>query len=618
MVIPDWTSAPKPPKIEFQSSEPSTRFPLARPLDRLAAVIVDLFVMLLPLFVLLSSPFKRWIMVSFLTGNETELFALIFAMVFLAAALIVIYQTLMHFFFRATIGKILFDLRVQSIFPGEPLTFWGCFARSIIWTIEILCLGLPMLAVFSNGRRRPLHDRGSDTIVVSRSDFGVAAPLTWERGLVRSFFGFCFAFVFAAGAAQGYDLFTKVTQGRDLASLTDKEGGSACETVSRHMSDETGEHARLETAMSLYAAGLADRACLEGEVEREIASQVPVAPVTYLAQAFINSDDAEVSNSYLDQVCVIANDSPECAMSKVVGLWSEQNWDGVNLLFSRAPLSKGYLEVWAVRNYMKQAQYPKALKFLDILANRRELADFTLVERVRALWNSYAEKEAAAAYAQALPSLAREQGEDLSRWLCAQQLQGEKGCDALAQLACKNAEIGSEASDIDFEDPTAAMSHVLAFECRSDNGVDYLALGENAQSEDWKRFFLANVKRARQNNTASAELYTRIIASDSAPEILKIESVRRLAEFATPNQMDGLIARWQELTSRETWVKSGNILLNGLIRNNKNDVALRVAHGLMSNESLSPRALSFLAGLERVSETRRPASQESKPQGQGH
>ncbi len=47
--------------------------------------------------------------------------------------------------------------------------------------------------------------------------------------------------------------------------------------------------------MTLYAAGLADRECLEAEVEREIALQVPVGPVTYLAQAFVYADDAEVS-----------------------------------------------------------------------------------------------------------------------------------------------------------------------------------------------------------------------------------------------------------------------------------------------------------------------------------
>lgn len=612
MVIPDWTSAPKPPKIDFEHNQAEfTAFPMARPLDRLAAVIVDVFVLLLPVFVLLSAPFKRWLMVSFLTGSEPELFALIFAMTVLAFALITVYQTLMHYFFAATLGKILFDLRVQPVFAEEKLSLWDSFVRSILWTLETLCFGLPHLAVFSNGRRRPMHDRVCETIVVSRSDMGVGTPLRWERGVVRSFFGACLVFVAALAGVQAYQTYSRL-QLESLQASSDGSGDAAgsCETITRNIGEDQSPHGRLEMAMSLYAAGLTDRACLEGEVEREIATQTPIAPVTYLAQAFINSDDAEVSNSYLDQVCIDAPNGAECAMSKVVTLWSERDWDGVNALFSKSPISgKGYLEVWAVRNYMKQAQYTKALSFIDSLSNQPVLAEFILTERVRALWNSYSESEAAAAYAQALPILPKDQSEELSSWLCAQQLQTENGCSALTRLACKNTNLDVEAAEVDYEKPSNAMSQILAFECRGEAAVDYLALGESAPSDDWKNFFLATLKRGRQNNQASAELYSRVIASETTPEILRVEAVRRLSEFASPVQLDKIVGLWGEFSSKESWVRAGNILLGGLARQNKNDSAMKVARGLMSGEALSPRALSFLAGIEPAAEDRKPASQ---------
>src|SRR5437868_15209151 len=98
--------------------------------------------------------------------------------------------------------------------------------------------------------------------------------------------------------------------------MVEREIG-ACEVVSKNMEEESATenedpHLRLSKAMTLYAAGLADRSCLEAEVEHEMAVQVPVGPITYLAQAFVYADDPETSNSYLDEVCEEAPSSVEC------------------------------------------------------------------------------------------------------------------------------------------------------------------------------------------------------------------------------------------------------------------------------------------------------------------
>jgi hypothetical protein len=322
---------------------------------------------------------------SFLTGSENELLTVIAGMIALALGLIVAYQTLMHYFFRATLGKILFDLRLQTLFGDEKITLWNSFARSVMWMGEWVFLGIPHLAVFSNLRRRALHDRICDTIVTGVEETGVQGPKSWERGLVRAIFGVGILAVALIGGFQTRDAISLMKGERTFASFGGKENMTGCEAVSHAIGDSDGvkPHARLETAMTLYAAGLSERSCLEAEIEREIADQVPVSPVTYLAQAFVNSDDAEVSNSYLDQVCGEAASGPECAMSKIVGKWSEQDWEGVNELFEKAPRSPGYVEVWGVRNYMKQARYGKAIGFMDILVRRPELAEFVMIERDR-------------------------------------------------------------------------------------------------------------------------------------------------------------------------------------------------------------------------------------------
>src|SRR5438105_1193703 len=132
MVMPDWTGAkPKPLTLEFEPERLAER--LARPLDRLAAVIVDIFVLLVPIYVLLSAPLKRWLTASFILGSEPDFILQIFFMVLLAIVLVVSYQSVMHFLFRATVGKMLFDLRVKTMFGEERLSFSSCFARAVFW-----------------------------------------------------------------------------------------------------------------------------------------------------------------------------------------------------------------------------------------------------------------------------------------------------------------------------------------------------------------------------------------------------------------------------------------------------------------------------------------------------
>src|SRR5262245_8269648 len=137
-----------------------------------------------------------------------------------------------------------------------------------------------------------------DTVVVTRSPSGVRGPLNWERALVRGLFSAILAVIALTVSIQIRGTIDKLKMERSLASIVDRDLGD-CEVVNESVGESESDdiHHRLKTAMTLYAAGLADRSCLESEVEGEIARQVPVAPITYLAQAFIYADDAEISNS---------------------------------------------------------------------------------------------------------------------------------------------------------------------------------------------------------------------------------------------------------------------------------------------------------------------------------
>lgn len=614
MVTPDWTARPESKKSPTVSFEPAETHAgnslLARPLDRVAAVIVDNLIILAPIYVLLSAPLKKWMTVSYLTGSEAEFLTNVVGMVFACVMLIVTYQTVMHFFFRATIGKFLFDIRVVSMFPGQQVTLWDCFVRSWIWCLEFFCLALPLLSVFANSQRRPWHDRICDTIVVSHNRGGVSAPAKWEQALVRSFFTLFLAIFGVGVVGQIQGTIDKVKSDALLAALVERDTGS-CEVVSKNLNDEDSEkeHGRLELAMTLYAAGLAERTCLESEVEREVSMQLPVAPITYLAQAFIHADDADISNSYLDQVCEEAPSSVECSMSQVVGQWSEEDWGAVEESLTKAPRGSGYLEVWGVRHFMKQANYGKALSLLNGLVEQRYLSEFSMIQRVKGLYNSYREPEAEAALLQAVSALPETDSLELSSWVCAQQLQN--GCQALDGAACQQlGTIQDKTTEIDFEDANEALARLLALECRSEGQLDYLSFADAVRSDDWQTFFRANLKHQRGDRDASAHLFSQLMFAPDAPDILKVEAARRWSKFANRAQSEDLFEQWRVIESKEAWVKTGNFLFRRMTEAGHHDLALRVARYLLNSESLSPQALVALSSIvEKEAEPeRKPAN----------
>jgi hypothetical protein len=109
-------------------------------------------------------------------------------------------------------------------------------------------------------------------------------------------------------------------------------------------------------------------------------------------------------------------------------------------------------------------------------------------------------------------------------------------------------------------------------------------------------------------------LFQQLLRSESAPELLRVEAARRLAQFASPKQMERLVENWSNFGSREAWVKIGNFLFSRLAEQKNSELALEVARRLASEELLSPVATRVFAGFSSDSKTgeRKPASVKAK------
>ena len=614
MVLPDWGRAPAPPRIQVTLKDDSPR--LASPLVRLAAVIVDVGVVLTPAYVLITSPLKREVTTAMLTGEDgrVALFATLMALV--ALGLLIAYQTIAHHVFGRTLGKRAFGLRVVTL--EGPSTIGAQLTRALVWIAGVGLAGLPFLAVFAHERRRPLHDRAGDTLVIVddvHASAGVDHPGPTSRRLVRTVYAVAALILVGGGLLNLRDVLAKVDLERELVGQVDQRATRECDVVSENAIENTDDdHARVRLALTLYAAGLADRSCLENEVEREAVMQIPVAPVTDLAQAFVNADDAEVSNAYLDHVCTTGPDgeaSAECAMSHLVARWSEGKWDDVGDILARAPAGSGYLDVWGVRHYLKQARYDEALAALDRLLARPEVASFSLIERTKALYAGYRGLEGRVAYRQAMVSLNADEARDLSTWACAQEL--ARGCEALTEVACGvalKADVPERSAS-----PAETLVGLRAAECRGDHAVNYQELAENIEDGDWRDFFRGNSKAQSQDRNAAAALFTKVLASEGSPDLLRVEATRRLTEIASPRQMRALIDSWGDVEARETWVHVGNVIFERLAANGDVELALGVADSLRQDRALSPNGARTLQAMREVPadlRVRAPASARHK------
>lgn len=198
MVIDD--SNLEGPKFKSKLSRGSENPPnenLASPLDRLAATTVDCCMVLTPSILFLVSPLRKMMTESMLLQQESQ-FAVIAALSVLLSVFVVwLYQSVMISRYGATLGKLFVNLRVVQVGTNLNPRFGQASLRAIVWMAECLFL-FPFLAVFSHQQRRAIHDRLSDTAVVSLKK-PIGAPEFWERAFTRGVYAALCAFFVLLG-----------------------------------------------------------------------------------------------------------------------------------------------------------------------------------------------------------------------------------------------------------------------------------------------------------------------------------------------------------------------------------------------------------------------------------
>ncbi|MCB0367249.1 MAG: RDD family protein [Bdellovibrionaceae bacterium] len=539
---------------------------LASPLDRLAAAVVDFFLVILPISTLAAAPFKKGIMKALILQDETDFILYLALLILTSGVVVVLYQTLMVWLFGATLGKMFWGLRVERLWKHRRPTFSASLIRSVFWLFDSILGFVPHLAVFANEKRRPLHDRVADTVVITLKDRGVRSPGVIEASFVHGVIAAFAVFALVLLSFNSFDLYMKSKSQDALVSSLEEEG-SLCKSVGRAVedwpADDDDDPDRLQVAMALFAAGEVAKSCLGAEVDLKLVRQGVESPLAYLAQSFVHADNAELSDRYLARVCEVSPDSDSCKMSQIVTLWTEEKWSEVGRLFdSLNKTNEHYILVWAVRHFVKRGEFEQATQYLEKIEPRRSLGAFLGMQRAKVYWGMRRMEEARAAASVAFETMGPTERVDLASWLCYEEV--EQSCQGVSSRSCQILEKAVEDSDEYLVDSKVALTYIKQNECKKGYGRAYEELSRQIPLTHARRLLFALAMWDKKQISDGRQVLWELINNKEADQDFRDEAKALIISWASKSEdLEALRNDWEREKPDLRWRRLGYRLFRG-------------------------------------------------------
>lgn len=359
MVFPDLSA---PESVENTNSH--VQYPLAKPLDRSAAFVLD-FLIFYPVigFLLagLSQQIKRIFLVSPNSADGLTAFALL---LMAATVLVALFQTLFLLSFKGTPGMLFMQLRLRDFHDSEKsLTFYQCFLRSFVWVFSSFFAGIPFLEIFGHPLRRHVADRASDTFVITlKKDYDLG-PTVSQVALMQSWMKLFIVIGLFNGMllyTSAYKSFVKKTNARAVDVALDE---------SCLVADKDSKYSNLDRAITLYLADGLSSECLNYEADIVLwGNALENAHLAYFAK-FLMSENKD-KEQYLEKVCT-DDAQAVCAMMKFtmnpsmakIGTLKDPEWSTFKYLLSENEYLNGqYLaSIDHLRELMTEKDFERAL-----------------------------------------------------------------------------------------------------------------------------------------------------------------------------------------------------------------------------------------------------------------
>ncbi len=536
------------------------RIPLADPLSRWAALVVDLFVILAPLISLFLSSVKKQVLISEWLGKGLDFQVYILMYLILAMMIVVLYQGLFTAFFGGTPGKLFFGLRVVSIWNEEKPGIGASLLRAVYWCIGALLFFLPHLAIFYHRERRPIYDRLADTVVIAQEKFAVGPPAMGLGGLLRLTLSLLYVAIFMSTTHSLYTIFEENRKHQTANLFWQTEESDTCRSVSNYFhqkNSQGGPALRMERALSLFAIEKIDDECLDREADNVLWNFEEITPA-YAAKALLFMDEKSVYTKYLTKTCQGKSDPEYCLLLRALRseFQDKKRPDLDRIYFNLSRSTHDDVKIWSLKYWLKTHDYAQALNVIDNIKGDGEIAAYLAESRAKALWSTNQFNNARVALYTLLPSSPLEDRVYTNSWFCYHE--SLQGCSTKQERSC-NALMDDLANfQVSSLDPEILIPIVRRAECEKGSKVNYSDFLKAAKTSTLRDFLGALLKKSTQSDS-SRSLLTDILAKSADP-ILKAEASLRLLDLPhNPKTAEFVFKEWKDKKSNfgDHWVIVG-------------------------------------------------------------
>ena len=604
MVIHDPFESPR----SRSGSENRGKTHVALPLDRMASHVAD-FVLLAPVMALAMSPFRRAVgearLLDRIAESDIALLQSLVAAIFIG----VVWETFFVGIWGTTPGRAIFGLRVVDVWTGDKPRVFNAFLRAMTWWGSVLFFGAPFFGVYSNPRRRPLHDRAADTEVRSVNTKRQSAPPKLTELAAGSLMTSMTMFFATLVLTSQFVLLRERARVEEVASAP-----RLCEDVTA--AEATWERpdrapTRIHVALSLSAAGYVDTGCLETEADYALWNNGGRV-LGYLAKGLTRfQQDPEESEKYFAKVCDLEPDSDACRLvgwyrmlsesyeSRHVASAAEDEFtdaadagrlDDSSLTEKIEGLARSMLphdsrrarsgaeaadwyRLLVLRELFQMKADPDLILRLSSEPGRHLAIGAKLVEyRARALWRLGQKEQSKAtvfASADALPQRSRVV---VTSWLCSRELYEEgassenTSCTADAMRACEMMQNAADEASGDYSVPSFLLASARHAECRINAGRGTTSLLTSLSShvlEDRGKDLFESIRLMRSSEHEKGISLLRKLASsvarpESQTDLFVTEANIRLLEELSRKPQQDRDAQTEIAELRERWFQSPN------------------------------------------------------------
>ncbi len=375
MVYPDIVSAKSP------SPDQHHQFNLAPVADRFLAFVIDAFLFGSVINFLVAPQLKE--VRSYALQNENSAESMIIQMMFVLSVILlsIFIQSLCTFFLSGSPGQRILKLRVVSIsydnYQKEfnSIQFLQAIQRSFFWWLSFIFLGWPFLETMSHPQRRCLHDRASDTMMISLIATGDLGPSVMEKKLISSWMRLAFFSILLLLGLYSVKIHQMVRSGYFTRQDYNSKG-YLCELST---AEPLSASKRLDLLLAAHILDPSDEDCLGAESDLALWNQDEFdKPMGYFVKYYLETDK-DKKTEYQKALCEKYPLNEACQLSKFI---ANEN----SVLQANQSFSLITSRVLLLAQSMKKQNFTTAASLMADLLKDKNLEPYLQKNYVKMAW----------------------------------------------------------------------------------------------------------------------------------------------------------------------------------------------------------------------------------------